>query len=215
MVASRLGLVCVLFLLPGMALADEELVSRNRAALPAAATAGEKTDIVTLTPDDRKAQFMSRLGDGPGLEQERIDYESWAGAEADAKKNRIHGSASVSVGTGGYSSASVSALIPVGDNGMLGIAYSQTDFGENGAYPFYDYGYPSYGADYDGYGHVYGRRPHRGTSQSFSLSYEGGSGGRSSLSDDCRSAFGSAQDAAWETPDDRRCFAPGRSARYR
>ncbi|MEI9905707.1 MAG: hypothetical protein WDN06_18565 [Asticcacaulis sp.] len=44
-----------------------------------------------------------------------------------AARSLVHGSAGVSVGTGGYRSAYVSAVMPVGDNGMLGIAYSQTD----------------------------------------------------------------------------------------
>ncbi len=75
-------------------------------------------------------------------------YDAAASAGPRPNLNLVHGSASFSVGTGGYSSAYVSAVMPVGDNGLLGIAVSQTNFGKNGG--FYDHGYGGYG--YGGYG---------------------------------------------------------------
>jgi hypothetical protein len=148
---------------------------------------------------------MSRLNEEVlSNEQARIDYEAWAGAEEDYKKRRVHGSASVSVGTGGYRSASVSAVMPVGDNGWLGLAYSQTDFGENGAYP---YMYDDFGAGY-GYGYGrYGRGGGRATSQSFALSYE--SGGSGEEVSNCSSAFRDRfDDPVMGARFDRRCMRP-------
>ena len=205
MFTSRLALICSLLVLPGVALAEEEVVKSNRTALPAATEA--KPDVISLPPTDTKAQFMSRLNEEVlSDEKARIDYESWAGAEEDYKKRRVHGSASVSVGTGGYRSASVSAVMPVGDNGWLGLAYSQTDFGENGAYP---YMYDDFGYGY-GYGHGYGRYGRgggRATSQSFALSYE--SGGSGEDVSNCSSAFRDRyDDPIVGARFDRRCMRP-------
>jgi hypothetical protein len=213
MVALRLALFCSVLVLPGIALpgiavSDEELVKSNRTALPASAEA-KSSEVITLTPSDTKAQFMARLNEGPRADgQERIDYESWAGAEEDYKKRRIHGTASVSVGTGGYRNASVSAIMPIGDSGTLGIAYSQTDFGENGAYPYmYDDFGAGYGANY-GYGHGYGRygRGARGgRSQSFALSFDTSSAGGDA--GNCPTAFRDRNDdQVFSARDDRRCF---------
>ncbi|MBP2157514.1 MULTISPECIES: hypothetical protein [Asticcacaulis] len=206
MFASRLALICSLLVLPGVAMAEEEVVKSNRAALPAA-TETTRADVIALPPTDTKAQFMSRLNEEVlSDEKARIDYESWAGAEEDYKKRRVHGSASVSVGTGGYRSASVSAVMPVGDNGWLGLAYSQTDFGENGAYP---YMYDDLGYGY-GYGHGYGRygRGGRGgTSQSFALSFESNSAGEDGSG--CPSAFHERyDDPVVGARFDRRCMRP-------
>lgn len=214
MVASRLALFSILLALPGVALAEEEVVKSNRTTLPVVADA-TKGDVIALPPTDTKAQFMSRLNeDVLANEQARIDYESWAGAEEDYKKRRVHGSASVSVGTGGYRSASVSTVLPVGDNGWLGLAYSQTDFGENGGYPLmYDIGYGyGYGADYGyGRGH-YGRGMRGGKSQSFALSYEAGGSGEEVSS--CSSAFRDRyDDPVFGARSDRRCSAAARSPR--
>lgn len=203
MLVSRLALFSILLVLPGVALAEEEVVKSNRAALPAA-TETTRADVITLPPTDTKAQFMSRLNEEVlSDEKARIDYESWAGAEEDYKKRRVHGTASVSVGTGGYRSASVSAIMPVGDNGWLGLAYSQTDFGENGAYP---YMYDDFGADYGyGYGRGYGRgRGERGTSQSFAVSFDTSSSGGDA--GNCPSAFRDRyDDPVFSARADRRC----------
>lgn len=201
MLVSRLALICSLLALPGIALAEEEVVKSNRTALPTAIEANKP--VVTLPPTDTKAQFMSRLNEEVlSDEQARIDYEAWAGAEEDYKKRRVHGSASVSVGTGGYRSASVSAIMPVGDNGWLGLAYSQTDFGENGGYPYL---YDDYGYGY-GYGR-YGRGGRGVSSQSFALSYD--SGGSGEEVSNCSSAFRDRFDEpVVGARFDRRCMRP-------
>lgn len=213
MLSSRLALFSILFALPGVALADEEVVKSTRTAVPVA-TDATKPDVITLTPSDTKAQFMARLNEGPRADTPgRIDYESWAGAEADYKKRRVHGTASVSVGTGGYRSASVSTVIPVGDSGWLGLAYSQTDFGENGAYPYMYDGY-GYGADY-GYGHGYGRYGYGtrgGKSQSFAISFDSNGSGEDVTN--CPSAFRDRfDDPVFGARADRRCAASARTPR--
>jgi hypothetical protein len=206
MFASRLALFSILLALPGVALAEEEVVKSNRTALPAATEAGT-SEVITLTPSDTKAQFMARMSGGARADsQGRIDYESWAGAEEDYKKRRVHGTASVSVGTGGYRSASVSALMPIGDSGTLGIAYSQTDFGENGAYPYMydDFGGYEYGYGY-GSGRGYGRSGRGGTSQSLALSFDMNAN-RSETSRDCRlDSRDRYADPVWGASADRRC----------
>jgi hypothetical protein len=60
-------------------------------------------------------------------------------------KRQVHGEAGVSIGTGGYRSGYVSTLIPIGENGTLGLAVSQTDFGKNSRARGYGYGRGGYG----------------------------------------------------------------------
>ena len=90
----------------------------------------------------------------------------------DSGRRPIHGVAGVSIGTGGYSSAYVAPDIPVGDRGTLGVAVSQTDYGNNPVYYGRDYGY-GYGRGY-GYGYGYGRGgwARGGKSQSIALSLD-------------------------------------------
>lgn len=51
---------------------------------------------------------------------------------------RIHGEVSLSVGTGGYRSGSVAAVIPLPRDGTLALAYEHTKFGDG------QYAYPAY-----------------------------------------------------------------------
>jgi hypothetical protein len=94
---------------------------------------------------------------------------------------KVHGVASISVGTGGYRSAYASALFPVGENTTVGVAVSKTDFGKHGG-GFYDDSY--YGGGYGGYGYGpgYGSgygRVRGGERQSVALSVmSSGFGGR-------------------------------------
>lgn len=109
--------------------------------------------------------------------------------DADGKR-KIHGEMSVSVGTGGYRSASASALIPVGETTTIGVAVSKTDFGRNGVWAYGDGFYGNGG--YGGYG--YGGYPMRmrgGQSQSLAVSVMGGSGGRrsSAVPEGCAPGF--------------------------
>lgn len=107
--------------------------------------------------------------------------EAYASSDRDADgKRKIHGEMSVSVGTGGYRSASASALIPVGESTTVGVAVSKTDFGRNGVWAYGDgaYGYGGYGAAY-GYG-GYPMRLRGGQSQSLAVSVMSGNAGRRS-----------------------------------
>ena len=100
------------------------------------------------------------------------DDALWPADNAGGKR-QVHGVASVSVGTGGYRSAYVSSFIPVGENGTLGIAVSQTDYGNNARYGYGDpYGY---GYGYSDYGYRRGNgwaQPRGGRSQSVALSLD-------------------------------------------
>ena len=73
------------------------------------------------------------------------DRDGADGREADGDR-RIRGQVSVAVGTGGYRSGSVSAVIPLGETGSLALGYSRT---ENG-YGYIGNGQPGYGYGYDG-----------------------------------------------------------------
>jgi hypothetical protein len=61
-------------------------------------------------------------------------------------EGRMRGEVSVGVGTGGYRSGSVSAVIPLGETGTLGLSLSRT---ENG-FGYLGDGRPGYGYGYDG-----------------------------------------------------------------
>ena len=109
------------------------------AALVAALLAGP-----ALAADpDVDGVIVTRPGTPPALttDQKIANILAAARAEDDAVDTReiagprqVHGEASVSVGTGGYRAASVSALIPVGENGTVGIAYSQAQGGRGFGY---------------------------------------------------------------------------------
>ena len=101
---------------------------------------------------------------------------------------KMHGFVSGSIGTNDYSSVSVGVSLPIGENGRLDLAYSQT---KNG-YGYGAYGYPGeYG--YGGPGYGTRLRPH-GAYDSFY-----GAPGRS------RSM---ALGFSWNEADDRRDRAP-------
>lgn len=61
-------------------------------------------------------------------------------------ERRIRGEVSVGVGTNGYRSGSVSAVIPLGETGTLALDFSRT---ENG-FGYMGQGQPGYGHGYDG-----------------------------------------------------------------
>ncbi len=66
------------------------------------------------------------------------------GVTAEETPRKIHGEVGASVGTGGYRSGYVSAVIPVGKTGTVAIAVSDTKFGRHGG--------PGWGGGYGGYG---------------------------------------------------------------
>ncbi|BBF81702.1 hypothetical protein [Asticcacaulis excentricus] len=165
--------------------ADDEIVATNRpkVALDTPAPAASVTPVTAEdTAKATQAQVLSTL-DGTRT-PDRRQPTSWGRDDTDSgpQKRQIHGEAGVSIGTGGYKSAYVATLIPVGETGTLGIAYSQTDHGNNG-YIYgdpYGYGYgPGYGhygaSAYDPYGYGYGRGygyARGGTSKSLSISLD-------------------------------------------
>lgn len=177
MSVSRLALAFLLLAAPlaGSALADDEvLTATTRPKLPTEADLAK-----AKAENDAKPKILP--SNNLTTEQQIALWHAKAealDAEATAAKRQIHGEVGVSVGTGGYRSAYVASVIPIGENGTLGIAIGQTDFGKFGA-PYGGYygdGYGGYSAGYYGspYGHPgygWGRRG-GGTSQSIALSLD-------------------------------------------
>jgi hypothetical protein len=158
--------------------ADEVVVAASRPApLPTEAQqAKAKADLqaraAQLTrPLTTEEQVAAWTAHSPVISRNDSDDALWPVEEGG--KRQVHGEASVTVGTGGYRSAYVSSLIPLGENGTLGIAVSQTDYGKNGGFGYYGDPY-GYGYDDFGYGYSHGRGWGRrgGTSQSVALSLD-------------------------------------------
>jgi hypothetical protein len=204
MIASRIALAlfvaaCLLVTAPSVGMAteatqDTPVSATTRTKLPTAAELAQiKADsekAATTKAEQPKAQILTT--------QQQIDAwhanapkvsSSTNSTEADDEitgPRQVHGEASVSVGTGGYRSVYMSSQYPIGENGTLGIAIGQTDFGKNGG-GYYSGGYPGgvypggyYGGGYgsyygNGYGGLspygYGRQ-RGGTSQSIALSLD-------------------------------------------
>ncbi|WP_298159895.1 hypothetical protein [Brevundimonas sp.] len=82
------------------------------------------------------------------------ESEPFAETAGPQDDRQMHGFVSGSIGTNDYSSVSVGVSLPIGENGRLDLAYSQTKNGYG--YPGYGYGawgYPGeYGYDQVGYG---------------------------------------------------------------
>lgn len=200
MSASRIVLSVALFLaVPCAAMAQDEVVASNARAktLPSEADiakAKADTAAVATKPAVTKDLMIARLNAAaPAADRAPVAYTDQTGP-SDAGKRQIHGGAGVSVGTGGYRSGYVYSLIPVGDNGTLGIAVSQTDYGKNRVpygygygYGYPDYGYPDYG--YSPYGYGYGARGGRSQSLAVSYSHDETRDRGSSTPDGCAPGF--------------------------
>ena len=124
-----------------------DLTQAEQAAKLEAAKAAATPAPRALTTEEQIAAWLAasppvRLADeSPGM----------TGRDADEPR-KMHGSAGVTIGTGGYRSAYVSTLIPIGETSTLGIAVSQTDFGKTAVFqPYDDYGY---GGGYVGGGYA-------------------------------------------------------------
>lgn len=208
MFASRIALAALLVFplvgaaaLPGAALArstDDEVVTTAsaRATRPpteaelaqAQADAKAKADAArTAKPISTEDQVAAWISSAPPVgregaldyaERPRLDVNGYP-LDKDGKR-QVHGEVGVSVGTGGYRSGYVSTLIPIGENGTLGVAVGQTDFGKHGG----GYGYGGYG---DGYG--YGRRGGAQQSLALSLDMRGGGGVKSDTPEGCAPGF--------------------------
>ena len=201
MLASRFALVPLLMTLalPSLALAgapdDEVVATASRVAKPpteaeiakAQADAKAQAEAARIAkPVSTQDQVAAWLADSPPIERGRasaLDYGTRPEVDVNGYaldkdgKRQMHGEAGVSVGTGGYRSAYVSTLIPIGDNGTLGVAVAKTDYGKSGR----GYGYGGYGGGYgyDGLGYGGGYGPRGGSSQSLALSLDMRGGGRS------------------------------------
>lgn len=81
------------------------------------------------------------MGDGPFAYDAPFEPE-----------RRMRGEVSAAIGSHGYQAFGASVSIPVGENGMVSLHYSESE-GRFGAYSPYGYGYsPWYAPRYDGYG---------------------------------------------------------------
>ena len=137
----------------------DEVVSTAAHRIDAKAAADAQAAPVVATPAPRalttQEQIAAFLETSPVVERGE-GFSGLAPADPDARR-QVHGSAGVSVGTGGYRSAYVSTLIPIGETATLGLAYSQTDFGKTAVDRPYDaYGYDR-GRGWDGDTIGYGR----------------------------------------------------------
>lgn len=166
---------------------DETVVaSSHKAPLPQAsdAAAPAATAVTPARPAGDKDQTIAWLNTAS---QGSLDSRAAAAADPAPAKNGalglVHGSAGVSVGTGGYRSAYASAVMPVGENGLLGIAVSHTDCGKSG----FGCGYNGYG--YGGYGYGHHLRGRGGSSDSVALSYMSGGGNDTTTPDGCAPGF--------------------------
>jgi|GEM_PF-3919950 len=147
------------------ALADEAIstrtVARPAEAVVTKAPVTDRTPAVSALSQDQVLAQISGLGT---IERTRTlpfgvyDTEETLPDLADTR--RIHTEMGASIGTGGYRSGFMASTIPLGDNGLLGIAIGVTDHGSR----LYDYGYSPYGRHGGG---IYGGT---GTSRSLSIS---------------------------------------------
>lgn len=121
--------------------ADDEMVVSGPAAAPppSAASPARTAATGTAKPLTTDEQIKAWVNDAPKLDRAPV-----TDADASLAPRQVHGSAGVSVGSGGYSSEYVASEIPLGKTGTLGIAVSQTDYG-NGLSRHgrgYGYGWP-------------------------------------------------------------------------
>ena len=123
--------------------ADEAVATASKASAPSTSPAAAVT-VAPSRPMTTQEQVDAWLAPPQAVDPAYRD----AAEAPDGEARKIHGVVSATVGTGGYRSAYVSTLIPLGETATLGLAVGQTDYGKNPRYV------PGYGADY-GYG--YGR----------------------------------------------------------
>lgn len=106
-----------------------------------AARAAESAAETTAGQDqtDTMAQIQQWIAASKPVD---LDESGAEGVVTRESPRKVHGEAGVAVGTGGYSSAYVASLFPVGETGTLGIAVSQTRMGSAGRFagPAYGYG---------------------------------------------------------------------------
>jgi len=122
---------------------DETVVTTpvGAAAPPSNTAPATTTAASTAKPMTTDEQLKAWINDAPKLDHpasgdaaanaDGSANASGNGTDAAAALRQIHGEAGVSVGSNGYSSEYVSTLIPIGKDGTLGVAVSQSNYGGN------------------------------------------------------------------------------------
>jgi len=115
-------------------------------ALALAASAAHAAETTATAPDaqadasaDTMAQIQQWIAQAKPVD---LDEPGADGVVVREAPRKVHGEAGVAVGTGGYRSAYVASLFPIGESGTLGIAVSETRMGSAGRFagPAYGYG---------------------------------------------------------------------------
>lgn len=135
--------VLALALAAGGAQAEEVMTTAGAAGPPISEAAAQAAIAAeappkALAPQDTAAQIERWLAEG------REDPRDAEAARLDLRRDRqMHGEVGVAVGTGGYRSAYITSVMPLGENGTLALSFAQ----EKNARGYYRgiYGYP-YGA---------------------------------------------------------------------
>lgn len=124
--SSIVALAAAAVMAPAFALASDEVVSTARltGAPPAEGPSAE--------------DILSRLEAIPSRDSESEVAPPFAERRADRKP---HGSMGVAIGTGGYRSIGGDVVIPLGENGTLGLAVELTE-GRRGYYRHGGHGRP-------------------------------------------------------------------------
>lgn len=166
---NSLAIAAVLVLAAGAAHAQEAMATAGATnvapseikladAEPAAAPAHAPA---LAEPMDTAQQIQRWLADSPVAAQDQYG-EPLDGQPGDRK---VHGEVGVSVGTGGYRSAYVTSIMPLGKNGTLALSVGQERNGYRLYRGGYGYGYgpglgygPGYGAEYGPGGYPFGMR---------------------------------------------------------
>lgn len=120
------------------------------AAILALASAAQAQEAISTAgasgtpPTDETARQIERwLADSPAAHEQEDGVLAGLVGEPD---RRIHGEVGMAIGTGGYRSAYISSVMPLGDNGTLALSIGQ----EKNSFRPYGYGF---------YGPGYGRGP--------------------------------------------------------
>lgn len=117
-------------------------VASAAGAQEAVATAGPTGAPPTATAAATAAQVETFIHKAPPV---NLDDGTPNGVTAEETPRKIHGEVGASVGSGGYRSGYVSAVMPVGKTGTVAIAVSETKFGRHGGGLGWDGGYAPYG----------------------------------------------------------------------
>jgi len=114
-------------------------------ALALAASVAHAAETTATAPDaqadpsaDTMAQIQQWIAQAKPVD---LDEPGADGVVVREAPRKVHGEAGVAVGTGGYRSAYVASLFPIGESGTLGIAVSETRMGSTGRFAGPGYGH--------------------------------------------------------------------------